>query len=463
MGCLDLSALVDAGIGSLVGDENTAAASGVTFSQLSTNTRSISSGDLFVALVGEQFDAHQFLAEAVSKGACALVVEASTSVDLPKDVPCLQVKDTKIALGEISRLWLSEHHSADLKKVAITGSCGKTTTKELIGSILSVSNKVLVTSGNLNNEIGLPLTLMRLTKEHEMAVLELGANHVGEIAWTAGIAKPDVSLITCVGEAHLEGFGSVEAISRAKGEIYDALPDSGCAVVNFDDQFAPQWLAQVKGKKVLTFSIYNTKPADILLSQASYVPGEGSLMSVKTPAGQLELKTQLLGEHNWSNVLAAVAAVLPLGVSLADIAAGVAQVKPYKGRLNLQKSVIADWLLIDDTYNANPTSVRAAIDVLATCKGKRVLVLGFMAELGPNTPQLHHDIGQYARDRHIDELIAVGKCAQETCRGFGAGHAFETQDEAIAYLKTLTAEPCALLIKGSRSAAMENVVAAFSA
>jgi len=433
-------------IGRLVGED-------ITFSNLSTDTRTVATGDVFLAIEGERFNGHDFIEDALSKGASGLVLKADYT-PLP-NVPCLLVEDTTKALGQIAKVWASQF---SLKKAAITGSCGKTTVKELVGGILSESFNTLMTQGNLNNEIGLPITLFRLKPEHEMAVYEIGANHAGEIAWTAGLIEPDVAVINNVGQAHLEGFGTVEQVAQAKSEIYDALKPDGVAVINLDDAFAPKWLEQTAQKRQLTYSIFNTKPADILLEKARYVPGEGSFMQVKTPRFLLELKTTLLGEHNWANVLAAVSIAEGLGISADAIIQGIAKVKAYHSRLQMIDAVYPDWFVVDDTYNANPTSTRIAIDLLATCSGHRVLVLGNMAELGDTARDLHQEVGAYARDRGVDQVIAIGPMADAVIEGFGGGQQCQEISEIVDSLKAFSDRPCSVLVKGSRSARMERVL-----
>lgn len=392
-----------------------------------------------------------------------------------------------LLFGESERLWLAKQQSATLKKIVITGSCGKSTVRELVASILALKQKVLVGDAscdanrdasaqmlngvsaadsvvdNADKTLAPDHPLAQLAPTHDRLVLELGGRGPGDLAQAAEVIRPDVALVTGVGEADLSAFATVEAMATALGAVYDGLPEEGCAVINFDDAFAPHWLRHVAGKSALTFSIFNTKPADVLLMQARYVPRKGSFMSIKTPKGQVEVKTQLLGEHNWVNVLAAVAAVLPLGVTLDDIAKGISTVAPGNGRLQHRAASFPDWILLDDTCSANPMSARAAIDVLATCRGRRILVLGYMPHLGDRASQLHCAVGQYARQRLIDDVIGVGPQAEEVRRGFGGGHVFQTCPEIITYLSALSAEPCAVLVKGGHDAQLSSVVHAFSA
>lgn len=363
----------------------------------------------------------------------------------------------------MANLQLGEQRLAHIKKIAIAGSCGKTTVKKLLGAILEVANHdVLMVTGVLGDEQALLKALADLTCAHELALFELGVAQKGQGTPLTNVMVPDVSLVTCVGQASLGSFDSTEALADAMTEIYTALSRSGCAVVNYDEPFAPKWLLNLHNSATLTYSIYNTKPADVLLSQAQYLPGKGSRMSIKTPRGQIEVRTHLLGEHNWSNVLAAVSVANCLNISLDAIVEGIAQVHPDMGCLQLRDICVDNWQMIDDTAHANPTSVRAAIDVLATCRGWRVLVLGDMSDLGEHAPQLHHAVGQYARERFINDVVALGPMAQETCAGFGGGQAFQSHDDVLAFLNTLKTQKCTVLVKGSRGAAMEKVVQAFA-
>lgn len=384
-----------------------------------------------------------------------------------------------VMFGESERLWLAKQQSAALKKIVITGSCGKSTVRDLVASILALKHKVLVGDASRDAAAQMPTEasaadsadktlapdhlLAQLAPTHDRLVLELGGHDPDGLAQAVDVVRPDVALVTGVGETDLSAFGSVEAMATAFGAIYDGLSEEGCAVINFDDAFAPHWLRHVAGKSALTFSIFNTKPADVLLMQARYVPRKGSFMSIKTPKGQIEVKTQLLGEHNWVNVLAAVAAVLPLGVTLDDIAKGISTVAPGNGRLQHRAASFPDWIMLDDTCSANPMSARAAIDVLATCRGRRILVLGHMPYLGGRAPQLHCVVGQYARQRLVDDVIGVGPQAEEVRRGFGGGHVFQGHAEIITYLSALSAEPCAVLVKGEHDLQLSSVVHAFSA
>jgi len=425
----------------------------VTFSGVSTDTRTLQSGDLFVALQGPNFDANTLLAQARDKGAVAAVVGRAVDDALPQ----LQVADTRLALGQLAADWRRQFQG---KVVAVTGSNGKTTVKEMLAAILAQRGEVLATAGNLNNDIGMPLTLLRLRKEHRYAVIEMGANHVGEIAYLTSLARPDVAVVNNVAGAHTEGFGSLENIAKAKAEIWQGLADDGVAVVNVDDGFASDWLTLLADRLKLTFGT----GADVsLLSQDGFVwNGErfANAFSLNTPVGQLDVQLPLAGQHNVANAMAATAAAIALDVPLTAIKAGLEQMVPVKGRLQPKTSAYGQ-LLLDDSYNANPTSVRAAIEVLATLAGETILVLGDMAELGAEAEALHRELGGFAKAQKIDALYGVGQMSRHTVDGFGQGaHWFETQAQLNGALSQYLADghQATLLVKGSRSAAMDKVV-----
>ncbi len=429
----------------------------IGFECVSIDTRTLQAGDLFVALVGENFNGHDFLQDSVRKKAVAIVIEsgADVSQELIQSLPCLMVEDTRLALGSLGQLWSQQF---PLEKVAITGSCGKTTVKELVGSILSQQALTLMTQGNFNNEIGVPLTLLNMRAEHRYAVLELGASGPGEIAYTSALVQPKVALVNNVAEAHLQGFGSLKGVARAKGEIYSGIVPGGFAVINLDDVFADYWIGLTTKLNRMSFTMYNTKKADVVLNLARYQPGKGSIMEVLTPIGPLEIKTSLLGEHHWANVLAAVSSVMPLGITAETIVQGVGCVEPAAGRLQVRTAWREGVTVIDDTYNANPRSMCAAIDVLAAYSGKRVLVLGDMAELGDVVLQAHQSIGEYARQRAIDELYVIGQFASDVVKGFGRGIVCKTHAELVDAIQQKKEGRLTVLVKGSRSAKMDVVV-----
>ncbi|MBE9559742.1 MAG: UDP-N-acetylmuramoyl-tripeptide--D-alanyl-D-alanine ligase [Proteobacteria bacterium] len=419
---------------------------------VSKDTRDIHAGDLYVALKGERFDGHQFVAEANSSGAVGALVSDSQSVDVPQ----VQVDDTRIALGQLAAYWRKKFTG---KLIGITGSNGKTSVKEMCRKILtdySDVSEVLSTKGNLNNDIGLPMMLLELTDQHQFAVIEMGANHVGEIDYLTSIARPDVAVVTNAGPAHLEGFGSLENIAKAKAEIYKGLSGNGVAVVNLDDAFSSMWIDYCSeysaGKSVVTFSMLDDS-ADVFAKLTA-----DNCYQIITSDDRADLQLKVPGKHNVMNALAAIAATSSLEVPLQDIVVSLSEFENIQGRLTAVNSE-AGFRVIDDTYNANPLSVSAAIDVLADMQTDTVLVLGDMAELGEDADKLHGEIGAKAKDAGIKALYATGKLSESTVAAFGEnGFYFKNKNDLINALnKNLTADEV-VLVKGSRSAAMEEVV-----
>lgn len=425
----------------------------VMMTGVSKDTRDIHSGDLYVALKGERFDGHLFVAEAKSSGAVAALVSDSVSLDVPQ----VQVEDTRIALGQLAAHWrqIWGQQQAAGKLVGITGSNGKTSVKEMISKVLADhagASAVLSTKGNLNNDIGMPMTLLELTEQHEFAVIEMGANHVGEIDYLTDIARPDVALVNNVGPAHLEGFGSLENIAKAKAEIYNGLSDEGIAVLNKDDVFAPFWEDYCADMDTISFSMVNDS-ADVYASVI-----EADLYRVSVNSEQAELALKVPGKHNVMNALAAIAVTYSLGLSLQEITSSLSTFENIQGRLTIKQSADG-YQVIDDTYNANPLSVTAAIDVLAGIPGDTVLVLGDMAELGDDAEKLHAEIGTEAKLAGINALYATGRLSENTVDAFGENGAyFKNKNELIKTLKKDLTGSETVLIKGSRSAAMEEVV-----
>jgi UDP-N-acetylmuramoyl-tripeptide--D-alanyl-D-alanine ligase len=418
---------------------------------VSTDTRALQAGQLFVALHGPHFDGHDYLAEAKAKGAAACMVEKPLA-----DCPALIVGDTRLALGKLARAW---RRRFAMPLVAVTGSNGKTTVKEMLASILGQQDNTLATRGNLNNDIGLPLTLFGLDVRHISAVVEMGANHAGEIAYLTRLAEPNVAIITNAAPAHLEGFGSLEGVAEAKGEIFQGLSETGTAIINADDQFAPLWRELAKTKNQLTFGLHQS--ADI---SARWQAGDrGSQLQVTTPGGDMECRLALLGEHNVMNALAAIAAAQAVGTPLNAIRVGLERMQPVPGRLQL-KSGLNGSRIIDDTYNANPASLAAAIQVLAGFPGKRILVLGDMGELGEDTITLHAEAGRAAKAGSIDVLYTAGAMAKTAAQAFGKGaHQFEDQTAAIAALQSELSPNVTVLLKGSRLSHMERIADALVA
>ena len=423
-----------------------------SFDGVSIDSRAIKPGQLFVALTGPRFDGHDYLNDVAAKGAVGALVER----EVPNTaLPQLLVKDTRHALGELGAL----NRAAYTHPVAaITGSSGKTTVKEMLASILRTRGPVLATRGNLNNDLGVPLTLLELAPEHTAAVIELGASRIGEIAYTVGMTKPHVALINNAGTAHVGEFGGPEKIVEAKGEILEGLDADGIAVLNLDDKAFTIWKTRAAGRQVLSFSQLDAAAdfhAGFIVTDARGCPA----FELHTPQGIARIQLNLLGGHNVTNAVAAAAAAHALGVSLSHIVSGLNAVQPVKGRTVAQLAKNG-MRVIDDTYNANPTSMCAAVDILAGFSGRTVLVLGDIGELGEWAEQGHRDVGAYAAGK-VSALYAVGPMMAHAVAAFGehARH-FATQADLIAALGAEQDTNTTILIKGSRSAAMENVVAA---
>ncbi|MCW8890983.1 MAG: UDP-N-acetylmuramoyl-tripeptide--D-alanyl-D-alanine ligase [Sedimenticola sp.] len=428
----------------------------VSFSMASTDTRTLQKGALFIALKGPRFDGHDYIAQAVEAGAGAVVVDH----EMPTPASQLIVSDTRIALGQIAAFWRLQSTAA---VVAITGSNGKTTVKEMVASILSQRGDVLATQGNLNNDIGMPLTLLRL-QDQPFAVIEMGANHPGEIDYLSKIAKPDVALLNNACRSHLEGFGSIDGVAKAKSEIVSGLSEAGCFVFNADDNFAPFWEGVAAGHRICTFGV--EQPADISSRGSAEIvwseAGFSSQFTAITPLGELTITLPLAGEHNRLNALAAIAAALQIGATGEDIVAGLAAMKPVKGRLQ-PRQASNGVLVIDDSYNANPDSVAAAIDVLAKAPGRRFLLLGELGELGEGTDGFYRELGQYAQQAGIERFYAVGAAAIAASQFGQGGMGFDTREALIETLQQELQSGDRVLVKGSRRAGMELIVNALVA
>lgn len=439
------------------------------FDAVNTDSRSIKRGDLFVALRGERFDGHRFVAQAAAAGAAAAMVEEAglriESGKLDDRFPMLIVRDTRKALGNLAAYWRSRF---TMPLIALTGSSGKTTVKEMLAEILRQAcvtqtaqsdpqSCVLATRGNLNNDIGVPLMLLELRREHRYAVIEMGMNHAGEIRYLSQLAAPDVALVSNAGHAHIEYLGSQEAIARAKGEIFEGLKGDGTAVINADDRFARLWRELAAGKKRMEFGIDN--PAAVTATyQLHYLESE---IVVKTPRGEAGTILRAAGVHNVRNALAASAAAAALDMAPQAIADGLARFAGVKGRLQ-KKTCVNGATLIDDTYNANPESVRAAIAVLAQARGRKLLVLGDMGELGSAAPLLHAEIGAFAREAGVDQLFALGEQSAQAVQTFGSGaRHFSRIEDLLAEIENALAPDVTMLVKGSRFMQMERVVKSF--
>ena len=414
------------------------------------DTRKLQPGDLFVAIRGERVDGHDYLAEAAARGAVAALVTRKVDSALPQ----VLVDDTTLALGDLASAVRAQR---DVRVVGITGSNGKTTVKTLVASILSRHGRTHVSAGNYNNELGLPLTLLAMPRDTEYAVLEMGAGKPGDISYLAAIARPDIGLVTLIAPAHLERMGSIEGVAETKGALYQALPADGIAIINADDSFASFFGGLAGARKVLRFGL--EQPADIgadVIEQRV----DGSRFVLRTPHGEAVVALPLPGRHNIANALAATAVALALEVPLSTIVAGLEQVPGVAGRLRRQV-MATGWTLIDDSYNANPSSMGAAIDTLLLADGERWLVLGDMAELGVDAQALHVGIGTRARASGVERLFAVGPLGAATVEAFGAGGGhFDDKPALIAALQTQLRAGVTCLVKGSRAAGMEQVVAA---
>jgi UDP-N-acetylmuramoyl-tripeptide--D-alanyl-D-alanine ligase len=424
-----------------------------SYSGVSTDTRTIGKGELFVALHGPNFNGNEFVGAAVAAGAAGAVVDSERRESLSQVV----VGDTQKALEAAARRWRG---TFSIPVVGVAGSNGKTTVKEMIAAILSQVGNTLSTRGNFNNHIGVPLTLFRLEAAHRFAVIEIGSNHAGEVAALVDLAKPTVGIITNAGAEHLEGFGSLENVARAEGEMVEGLEPSGIAVINADDEFADLWRGLTRAR-VVSFGARN--PADFSASGLRTDVGpQGFITRFKLtcPAGSTDIELQLAGEHNVVNALGAAAAAVSAGATLQHVAAGLATMRAVKGRLQFKLARSGAWI-VDDSYNANPSSMRAGIDVLAGLEGRKWLVIGDMAELGDFADSSHVEIGEYARSRGIERLFATGKLAALAAKSFGARGEWFADWESMA--KALAAQSDAtvrMLIKGSRMNRLERVVAA---
>ncbi len=425
----------------------------LTFTGITTDSRAVEPGMLFAALPGSRVDGHDFVRQAEDAGAVAALVQRPVH----SRVPQLRVGSVLHGLGQLASAWRDK---LDPPVAAMTGSNGKTTTKEMLASILGQVGQVLATSGNYNNELGVPLTLFRLGPEHDFAVLEMGAGKAGDIRYLAGLAKPDVGVITNVSPAHLKGMGSVEGIARTKGEIYASLPTDGFAIFNIEEPWLPLWEERTTANNALTFGFRDD--ADVWAERAG---GTGA-WRVHTPEGGFDLSLALPGRHNVSNALAATAMALALQCDLEAIRAGLAATRPVAGRLN-RLEVAPGLNVIDDSYNANPASVRAALEVLVEEPGEAWAVLGDMRELGEDSDGLHAEIGAVARDLGVARVFATGERSRHLVNAFGAGAAhFDERDDLIEALlqalDTSDSERLTCLVKGSRSLGMETVVDAIA-
>ncbi len=432
----------------------------VAIERVHTDTRSLQPGDLFVALRGERFDAHDFLAQARAAGAVAAVAERGLA---EAGLPGVQVPDARLALGQLAAGWRARQ---SLPLIAVTGSNGKTTVTQMIAAILRAhaGEAALATEGNLNNDIGVPLTLLRLRPAHRLAVVELGMNHPGEIAYLAKLARPTVALVNNAQREHLEFMATVEAVARENGSVIASLPSDGVAVFPADEDYTALWRDMAGSRRVITFAL--SGPAD-LTAEAAWT-GVCWQVQARTPVGPLSFALQVAGRHNVKNALAAAACALGAGLPLEAIARGLEAFEPVKGRsralsLRLPASPAQVLTLVDDSYNANPDSVRAAIDVLADLPGPRLLVLGDMGEVGDQGPAFHAEAGAYAQRRGIEQFMCSGELMRHAAGAFAGARHFETVETLVEAVLAALPGPASVLVKGSRFMRMERVVQAVSA
>jgi UDP-N-acetylmuramoyl-tripeptide--D-alanyl-D-alanine ligase len=423
--------------------------------RISTDSRTILPGDLFFALRGDKFDGGAYAAKALQQGAAGVVLDARQAPDLTS---ALRVADTRLALGTLAAAWRQRF---SLPVIGITGSNGKTTVKEMLAAILRIEagadDAVLATEGNLNNDIGLPLMLLRLRESHRYAVLEMGMNHSGEIDYLTHLARPDIAVVINALTAHIGFLGSVENIARAKGEIFNGLADTGIAIFNADDSHAHLWREQNAQRPTIDFGLDPSAKVHATFTPTAF----GSTLSVTLPSGHRDIDLQVPGVHNVMNALAASATACALDVSPRSIVAGLSGFTGVKGRLQ-RKPALHGSTFIDDTYNANPDSVKAALAVLAQQPGKKLLVLGDMGELGNDAAAMHAQIGLAARAAGVDRLLALGELSRETVGAFGAGAMhFERIQELLAELENALTPDTTVLVKGSRFMQMERVVNSF--
>ncbi|MDD3353099.1 UDP-N-acetylmuramoyl-tripeptide--D-alanyl-D-alanine ligase [Zoogloea sp.] len=444
--------------------DGTAVGGKPSFLSVSTDSRAIQSGQLFVALRGAHFDGHEFISVVAGKGAVAAMVDRAWAASNHVPLPLLVVDDTRIGLGKLAAGWRSRF---ELPLIGVTGSNGKTTVKEMCAAILRAHARlegfdpdlaVLATRGNLNNDIGMPLMLLRMSGNHRAAVIEMGMNHPGEIGYLTRLAQPTVALVNNAQRAHLLGMGSVQEVAVEKGAIYEGLSADGVAVINADDPFAAYWKSLNAGRRVLSFGLSSV--ADVTARCTGH--GFASDVCLQTPSGEATFRLQVPGLHNVRNALAAAAACLAAGVSLRAIEEGMAGYAGTAGRLHLRTGA-QGATVIDDTYNANPDSMRAGIAVLAATPGRKILVIGDMGEIGEQSFQYHDEIGGYAKSEGVDFLFGLGEMSEVAARNFGeGGRHFTRVDDLVAAVKAELTENTVVLVKGSRFMKMERVVDAIA-
>ena len=425
----------------------------VGIASVSIDTRAIQRGDLYVAIKGHQFDGNEFVDKAGQSGAVAALLNIGFTTNLPH----ILVDDTRLALGKLASAWRDK---STAKVVGVTGSNGKTTVKEMTAAILATAGSVLYTKGNLNNDIGVPLTLLRLNESHQYAVIEMGANHPGEIAYISALTRADVVILNNAGAAHIEGFGSLEGVAKAKGEIIETLKPDGIAVLNRGDNFFDYWQSVAGNRRILTFGL--DEKADVYAKniQAEIVDDAFvTAFNLVTKRSMVKINLSLAGQHNVLNALAAACAALALGIDLDNIKAGLESMKSVTGRLQPIVGRLGN-IIIDDTYNANADSLKAGLEVLSNCPGEHWVVLGAFGELGQDSAKIHEEIGELISSKGVVRLLAIGLDAKNSVRIFGKGATFfDSHDDLIDALNTELRGDETILVKGSRAQQMEKVVA----
>jgi len=439
----------------------------IIINSINTDSRSLEAGQVFLALKGPNFDGHRFVEQAQIKGCAAAIVghHQTFTQGNELELPQIIVNDTRIALGKLGAYVKAK---ISPKTAGITGSSGKTTVKEMVAAILSRLGNVLATQGNFNNDIGVPLTLLRLEPQHDFAVIEMGANHIGEIAYTTNLVKPDVAAINNIAAAHLEGFGDLCGVARAKGEIFEGLSEGGIALYNQDSRYANKWQWRLTDKNVRRFSCFNK--SDCYSSDVVLDDNGCASFKLNTTQGATYIELAIPGKHNVCNAVAAAAISQEFGASLDDVRLGLLLMRPVKGRLNLFQ-LTPQCRLIDDTYNANVESVKAAIDLLSSYPGRQILVLGDMGELGTDARRYHQEVGEYAATKQLTDVLTLGVLSQSSADAFllaqtqstqkAVGKHFSSREQLLAHLYDSVvdeAQHISILVKGSRSAHMEHVV-----
>lgn len=423
----------------------------MSVSEITIDSRTVKPESLFIALQGEHFDGHDFVEQAIAAGTNALLVNRVLTVSVPQII----VENTRLALGKMAS-WLRGHVATHV--IALTGSSGKTSVKEMTATILQQCGPVLYTEGNFNNDIGVPLTLLRLTPKHKFAVIEQGANHIGEIAYTSKLVRPEAALVNNLAQAHLEGFGSMDGVAQAKGEIFNNLVSGGTAIINLDSNDIVKWQEKLRDKRVWRFTIHENIEADFYASNICLLPTK-TTFTLHSPQGEVAVSLPLAGLHAVANALAASALSMSVGANLENIQQGLALVKPVKGRLYPIELAPGKYLL-DDSYNANVSSMSAAIEVLNAMSGYRVMVVGDMGELGQYAESCHYQVGQLLRDSRVDHVISVGQLSRLISEGSQKGQHLTSKKDVIAQLQILLSKynNITILIKGSRSAGMEQII-----